>query len=368
MGIQTFYSSATSAEQAVAEIQSQANGVSAKGMVFFASPSYDPSQLAAGLQEAFPEVPNIGCTTAGEIVSGKMLSGSLVVMLFGDDVLDDFAIEAVENLKQENNVAAAFDHLGNHFSTPVAEMDIQKYVGLVLVDGLSGAEELLMDEIGNLCDMSFIGGSAGDDLKFEKTHVFVNGKALSNAAVLGIMKLKNGFDILKTQSFCSTQTTLTATQVNEAERRVVSFDGKPAVEAYSEALGCSADEAENRFMHNPVGLMVGEEPYIRSPQRFDGQDIVFYCNIKEGMTLEVMESKDIVEDTRKALEAKLDELGPVSGIIDFHCILRTLELREKNQCDAYGELFSSVPTIGFSTYGEEYIGHINQTSTILIFR
>ena len=36
-------------------------------------------------------------------------------------------------------------------------------------------------------------------------------------------------------------------------------------------------------------------------------------------------------------------------------------------CEAYGELFSKTPTVGFSTYGEAYLGHINQTSTILIF-
>jgi hypothetical protein len=35
---------------------------------------------------------------------------------------------------------------------------------------------------------------------------------------------------------------------------------------------------------------------------------------------------------------------------------------------AYGEIFSAVPTAGFSTYGEEFIGHMNQTSTIVCFR
>ena len=58
----------------------------------------------------------------------------------------------------------------------------------------------------------------------------------------------------------------------------------------------------------------------------------------------------------------------VSGMLNFHCILRTLELKSKHQTEAYGRLFSDIPTIGFSTYGEAYLGHINQTSTMLLFK
>jgi len=28
---------------------------------------------------------------------------------------------------------------------------------------------------------------------------------------------------------------------------------------------------------------------------------------------------------------------------------------------------SGIPAVGFSTYGEQYLGHVNQTSTILVF-
>ena len=78
--------------------------------------------------------------------------------------------------------------------------------------------------------------------------------------------------------------------------------------------------------------------------------------------------KNIIIDTKQAIENKIAEMGTVSGIINFHCILRTLELEQKNQTEAYGKIFSDIPTIGFSTYGEEYIGHMNQTSTMLVFK
>lgn len=121
-------------------------------------------------------------------------------------------------------------------------------------------------------------------------------------------------------------------------------------------------------MTHPVGLMFEDEPYVRSPQQVQDKSMVFYCNIKEGMELEILESTNIVEDTKKAVEDKKKELGNISGIINFHCILRTLELEQKNMTELYGKIFTDIPTIGFSTYGEEYIGHINQASTMLVFK
>jgi hypothetical protein len=95
--------------------------------------------------------------------------------------------------------------------------------------------------------------------------------------------------------------------------------------------------------------------------------IAFYCAVREGIELSVLQSTDIVEDTKHALADALTH-RPVSAILNFHCILRTLELEQKGRSDAYAKVFGDVPMVGFSTYGEQFLGHINQTSAMLLLQ
>jgi hypothetical protein len=352
---------------AVADLKLQSGNCHPRAVVFFASPRYEPHALSQQMQAAFPDACVVGCSTAGEIAAGQMMSGSVVAMFLDADVVEDAAAAVVGNLRSGPRVREAFTEFERRFQTPVSHLNIRKYVGLVLVDGLSGAEERLMEEIGNGTDVVFVGGAAGDDLRFQTTHVFAGGKAHTNAAVLVLLQLKRGFKIVKTQSFKLTGKRLVATEVDEALRKVVQFDHQPAVDAYAAALGVAQEQAATCFMAHPLGLMVNGDPFVRSPQRVDGHSVVFYCRIKQGMQLEVLEGTDIVADTRAAIEAQQRVMGPISGLIDFHCILRTLQLRNEKRCDQYGAIFSGIPAIGFSTYGEEYLGHINQTSTMLLF-
>jgi hypothetical protein len=158
------------------------------------------------------------------------------------------------------------------------------------------------------------------------------------------------------------------TKANEAKREVVEFDHKPAAQAYADALGISIEESAGRFLQSPVGEIIDGEPFVRSQQQIKDGSMFFYCGVAEGMVLSILESTDMVEDTRKALEKAKADLGGISGIIKFNCILRTLELEEKQATQRYGALFAGYPTAGFSTYGEQYFGHLNRTATMLIFK
>ena len=365
MGIKTAFSSKTELHDVVSDLQSQFGDFEAKLVVFFASSTFAPEAVASQMGAAFPQAETFGCSTAGEIVSGRMLTNSVVAMAFDRQSVKAAKAVVLEDLSSDSY--DAFSSFEKCFNKPMAEMDPKQYVGIVLIDGLSGKEEQIIDRIGDLTNVNFIGGSAGDDLKFAATHVYANGKSYSNAAVLAMIEPVGEFAFVKTQSFCPLAKKLVVTKANEAAREVLEFNNKPAAVAYAEAIGTTVADAPNHFMHNPVGLVFEGEPFVRSPQQIKGDSMFFYCSVLEGMELSLLESTDIIADTKKAVETARQELGGISGMINFNCILRTLELNQKGLSSAYGELFSVAPTIGFSTYGEQFIGHVNQTATILLF-
>ena len=362
------YSTGKTAKEVSEDLREQFENIDPRAILFFASSSFGPDALGLEIGEAFAAATVFGCTTAGEIVSGKMLKGSVAAMAFEPGDLDRIKLCVIEDLHNKYAIDNAFASFEEHFGESMLEMDPGKFVGIILVDGLSRVEEKLMDRIGDLTNISFVGGSAGDDLRFETTHVFADGNAYSNSAVLALLKPKVAFDVIKTQSFCDFGKILHATRVDELRRQVLEFDEKPAIVAYADAIGTTVADAPGHFMSRPVGLMIDGEPYVRSPQQVKDESMIFYCNVKEGAELSILQATDIVEDTRRAVESKRQEMGNIAGIINFHCILRTLELENKGQTEAYGKIFSDIPTIGFSTYGEQCIGHMNQTSAMLVFK
>lgn len=369
MDIMTVFSTKDTVTDAVKDIADQLGSFETRQLIYFASSRYEPNAVSKAMQETFSAGSVFGCSSSGEIANGKMLKNSLVVMAFNSQAIKDTCVSVVEDVKSADSIQNALDSLGSYFKTPIAAMDPHEYVGVILVDGLSFAEESLIEKIGDVTNVIFIGGSAGDDMKFESTHVYANGKSYSNAAVLALMKPAKPFTFIKTQSFNDLGKTLEITSADEEKRVVHSINNQPAAQAYAEAVGTSLDDAPKHFMHNPLGLIIEDEPYVRSPQQIlaDGS-MKFYCGVSEGMELSLLESTNIIDDTRAALEAAREELGGISGIINFNCILRTLELYEKKQDSPYGALFASEPTIGFSTYGEQYIGHLTQTATMLVFK
>lgn len=347
-------------------------GVDAGALLFFCSPALDGSRIAAELTDAFSPAPVVGCTTAGEFTERAGSTGGVSAVALPTGVVRR-AAASLADLRHgvDEAVTGSLRHIEDRLQVSLRAVDPTRYIGFVLVDGVHGVEERVNEVLGNVAPlMSFVGGSAGDDLQFARTEVFC-GKATSrHGAVLLVVEAAVPFAIVKSCSFEPAGRRFTITTADAAQRIVWELDGRPAAHVYAEAVGCGIDElASTAFMHHPLGLMIDGKPWIRSPQQVvDGRGIKFYCQILPGMEVELMTSTDLIADTRAAIETAVADLGgQASGAVMFNCILRRLEMDADGLHQPFAEALGGIPTAGFHTYGESWLGHINQTLTAVLF-
>ncbi|MDR1521169.1 MAG: FIST C-terminal domain-containing protein, partial [Planctomycetota bacterium] len=209
-----------------------------------------------------------------------------------------------------------------------------------------------------------------DDARFLDTPVYLDGRAVNDAALLLLLAPSGKFGLLKTQGLDISSTVFTVTKADETNRVVREFDGRPAAKVYAEAIGMEPDalSLENTGSLWPLALMVGDEPFLRvaAGGTPDG-GLQFLHSVGEGMRLKLSRTTDIVESTALALAAKRKELGGISGILHFNCLSRQNILEAEGKADEFGRLFRGFPHAGLASHGEIYIAVANYTSTMLLF-
>lgn len=358
------------ARRAVAEATEgfQLGGKTPDIVIVFASTAQDPDALAAALGERFPGAKVVGCTTAGEILDAGHAKGALVVSAIVSPTVR-WAVRAVDDLGglDESRAQRVADELFAELGTTRDSVDPARTFCLTLIDGLSMKEEhvvsMMADALGGL---PLLGGSAGDDLAFKQTRVFVGGQARTGVAVFVLAESKLPYEIIKHQHYKATPRSVVITKADVANRRVYEIDGYPALEAYARALGLRPEEVTGDvcFM-NPLLFLYGGEIYVRSIQRVEPDgSIVFYCGIEEGMVLSLGGHEEMVDALDRDLSAVSAKAGKADLFIACNCILRALETDKRNLFDDVGKVLAKTAShvIGFDTYGEQLNGlHINQT-------
>jgi len=360
------------AAEIIAQLDTQLTGASATAIIAFWSPAHDGTQLIAALRERHPSAQVLGCTTAGEFSERDgSVGGMSAIALPAGTVRAAHSALAPFDGGVENGIRAAAEQIAKRVGADLRTLDPARYVGLVLFDGLGMKEEAANEALGAAApQLVFVGGSAGDDLAFKETRVYLDDRSTTHGAVLLLLDMAVPFTIAKTCSFVPTKHKFTITRADEKRRVVYELDGRPALEVYAKATGTTPDKLDGAvFMSNPVGMMFDGDPWIRAPQMAlpDG-GLKFYCGITEGSEVHLMRGTDLVGETKQAMSRAAKEVGgKAGGAIAFNCILRRLELDATKTHDGFRDAFSGIATAGFHTYGESYLGHINQTCTALVF-
>ncbi len=364
------YTTEKDVRNAIEDLKKQFAGFPVKLLIYFASTNYDNSYISAIMPEAFPDATVFGCSSYAEIVNAGIHHNSIAAMAFSQDAFETAAVTVAKNISSDPwSLEKAFARLEKQLDAKVMDLNYKEYFGVTLFDGGSAGIEHFLERIGNLSDITFIGGYASDNFTFADVKVFFDGQTHSDAAILAILKPKHAFSLLKTQSAVPTEHSFLVTSADERNKIIHTLDNRPAVEVYAEAMGMSVDELTPEvFLYHPFGLMVEGQPFIRTiKQKLDNGGVELFCGVKDGLRLRLMKPSDIVERTAKDLAAAGKSLKTIRAILDFDCAHRALMLAESKKYPEYAKLFEGIETVGFSTYGEAYIGFINQTSVMALF-
>lgn len=341
-------------------------------VLYFASASYDPAELAGPITARFPSATVIGCSTAGEFTDSITATGGISAIALPQGLITNSAAalgELVDDVASGTD--AAVRQVEAKLGAALRDLDPARHIGFALIDGLHGSEELVNERLGNAAPlMDIVGGSAGDDLAFDHTWVAVGDQVSNHGVAVLVCRTGVPFRVVKTCSFSPNGKVLQITKADVPNRTVLEFDGMPATQAYAQAVGMTPDALDATvWMQHPVGLMIDGQPWIRSPQAVTPEGgIKFYAQILEGMEVEVMNAGDLVGQTATAIASARAELdGRASGAIWFNCILRRLELDANQLGEPFLAALGDIPAAGFHTYGETWLGHVNQTLTGVVF-
>jgi len=356
----------------VAALRAGLGAGTAAAVLYFASSRYHPQELAAPIAAAFPGAAVIGCSTAGEFTDVVTTTGGITAVAIPHGIISG-AVAALGDLSGDvpAGMGAAIGEIESSLGVSLRELDPAEHLGFVLIDGMHQAEEAVNEALGDAAPLlDIVGGSAGDDLAFERTWVAVGDRYSYQGVALMLCHVEVPFRVVKTCAVHQTGVTLRITQTDESKRVVTQFDGRPAAQAYADAVGVAvADLDSSVFMRFPLGQIISGEPWVRSPQGVaDGGGVRFLAQMPLGMDVSLMGTADLVGGTKEALMAAHRSLrGYTSGAVLFNCILRRLEMDSIGASQDFLDAFGGLPVAGFHTYGETWMAHVNQTLTGVVF-
>lgn len=295
------------------------------------------------------------CSTAGEYTSSGYADG--VISGFEYEYSNGEIVEIkYPPIKSVQELKEAYTNVKNNKNSFM----------FLLCDGLSNMEETILSTF-YFMEPSFkiIGGSAGDNLQFKETFIFIGSRRVMNVAIF--INSNRRISIMKENIYTKTGKTLLVTDSDVINRTVKTFNYKPAATEYANVLGISEQDLPKHFMNHPLGKAYEDDIFIASPMKVNNdKSITFYCELMDNTYVHVLKPEDSITVLRRTLQSV--PFKP-SFIFSINCILRSLKFIEENTWKDFDKEFLRFcsNTTGFISYGEQYYkNHSNQTMVMLL--
>ncbi|MBC3887923.1 hypothetical protein GH810_06325 [Acetobacterium paludosum] len=295
------------------------------------------------------------CSTSGEFTPKGFQDSAITGFSYDPDSVDvvELLYPPAKGLRALQKAYAKVKHNPNAFA-------------LLLCDGLSAMEESIITTFFfTEPDFKIIGGSAGDNLKFEATAIYIGSKKVHSAALFFNSRTRT--QLIKENLFEPCGKKMLVTDADPIKRTVKTFNNKPASTEYARMLDVSESQLDKSFMSNPLGKSSENDIFIASPMKINSdKSITFYAQIIPNTFVDILELQDhrsIIQNTLNAVQFR------PNFVLSINCILRSLYFIENSLWrDVDAELLSICKNqTGFISYGEQYYkNHFNQTMVLLV--
>ncbi len=363
------------------EISKHFKGQSPDALITFASPRHDYPQVLKAIKAACQARIVVGCSSAGEFVSSVQGQGSACAVALRSSEMR-FASGIGRRLRADRTAAAK--DLVASFTGRSATHNFLFRSALVFTDALAGHADELMEQLNLLTSGTyrFVGGGAGDDAQFKRTHVFHGTQAVPDAVVaLEILSNKPlGIGVSHGWKPASA-----ALRVTEADgMRLISLNAVPAVEMFQEhadILGQAFDPADPLpfFLHNVIGIDTGIGHKLRVPLAVNSDgSISCAADIPTGATVHIM-STSIASASAAAVSATQAAVEDLKGndpavALFFDCAATRLRLGLEfgSEMRAVDGVLGATRYAGCNTYGQiahtegQFSGFHNCTAVVCL--
>jgi hypothetical protein len=356
------HSTASDARQAGREAVLAALGgrVPAAGdlVVIFPSVMYDLEALhAAAMEEAGP-AQVVGCTTVGAFTSEVQVpAGVVATHLVGGEL--SFGVCHVEC--DPENLAAVTRHAAEAARERAGDEGFDSAL-MLLCDALTPDQRELARGAYEVTSavVPMVGGVAGDDLRFEATMTFGEGRMLSNGIVCVWINSERSIGVGIGHGWRPIGRPMLVTR--SAGPVIHDLDGLPALDAYLSERGAELLDGTTlgaRAMERPLGLPNAHGRYDLRQIHAGTPDggLVMTTAVSEQSVVQVMCSDDdgLLAGAREAAAAAMANLdGPPRLALVFSCCTRVPLLGDRvgEEVEQISAALGGAPAGGFYTLGE----------------